>query len=61
MDRVKWHQRIAETEPDPNVNYAIFEAKMNQKRAGVDIKRHKDGQKMKRRRPNPATIIIVIQ
>jgi hypothetical protein len=34
---------------------------MNQERADVDIRRHKDGQKMKRRRPNPATIIIVIQ
>ncbi len=36
-------------------------SKMNQKRADVDIRRHKDGQKMTRRRPNPATIIIVIQ
>jgi hypothetical protein len=61
MDRVEnginaW----AETKPDPNVNYAIFEQNESEE-SGRGYRRHKDGQKMERRRPNPATIIIVIQ
>ncbi len=50
-----------EREPDSNVNYAIFEQNESEESGRGYQKGIKMDRKMTRRRPNPATIIIVIQ
>jgi hypothetical protein len=50
-----------EREPDSNVNYAIFERNESEESGRGYQKGIKMDRNMKRRRPNPATIIIVIQ